>query len=76
MCGHFFAEDATGKVLWHTDNLPEEMPLTCTPSMAAELTRGYFQDSPTFPAAADGGLVIIGYQKQTLLETSLSRLGL
>ena len=61
----FFAEDATGKVLWHTDNLPEEMPLTCTPSMAAELTRGYFQDSPTFPAAADGGIVIIGYQKQT-----------
>ena len=61
----FFAEDATGKVLWHTDNLPEEMPLTCTPSMAAELTRGCFQDSPTFPAAADGGLVIIGYQKQT-----------
>lgn len=59
------ADNQTGKIVWHTDNLPKEMPLTCTLSMASELTRGYFQDSPTFSAGSEQGLVIIGYPPQT-----------
>lgn len=61
----FLADNETGAIRWHTGNLPEDMPLTCTPSMASELTRGYYQDQPTFPASAEGGLVIVGYPKET-----------
>lgn len=61
----FLADNETGEILWHTDNLPQEIPMICTISMASELTRGYFQDSPTFPAVTEEGLIMVGYPQKT-----------
>lgn len=53
----------THRVVWHTDNLPEEIPMEYSLSDIALLTRGYVKDYPTFPGEAEDGLVVLGYPK-------------
>lgn len=56
-------DDTTHQVIWHTDNLPEEIPLEYSLGDIAMLTRGYIKDYPTFPGQSEQGLVVLGYPK-------------
>lgn len=58
-----YIDNDTHKVLWHTENLPAEIPLEYSISEIAFLTRGYVKDYPTFTGGAEGGLVVLGYPK-------------
>lgn len=53
----------TRQVVWHTDNLPPEIPLKYSLSDIASLTRGYIMDYPTFPGESADGLIVLGYPK-------------
>ena len=56
-------DNRTHQVVWHTDNLPEDIPLTYSLADIASLTRGYLKDYPTFPGESWDGLVVLGYPK-------------
>ncbi|MCM1026343.1 MAG: HAMP domain-containing histidine kinase [Roseburia sp.] len=58
-------DNATGQAVWRTENLPEAIPLSYSLSEIPGLTRGYIADYPTFPAAAEGGLLVLGYPKKS-----------
>lgn len=60
-----FIDNATMKVVWQTDNLPETVPMSYTVSDIASLTRGYIDGYPTFTGEAENGLVILGYPKDS-----------
>ncbi len=56
-------DNHTHQVVWHTDNLPPDIPLTYSLADIAALTRGYLNDYPTFPGESANGLVVLGYPK-------------
>lgn len=56
-------EDKSHEVVWHTDNLPGEIPLHYSLSDVASLTRGYVKDYPTYTGEREEGLVVLGYPK-------------
>lgn len=56
-------DDDTRKVIWHTDNLPDSIPIKYTLSDIAELTRGYVDGYPTFTGKAPNGLLVLGFPK-------------
>lgn len=58
-------DDDTRKVIWHTNNLPDNIPMQYTLSDIAELTRGYVGGYPTFTGEAPNGLLILGYPKDS-----------
>lgn len=58
-------DNATMQVVWHTDNLPEAVPLSYSASDIASLTRGYIHGYPTFPGEAEDGLVVLGYPQDS-----------
>lgn len=58
-----FIENGTGKVIWHTDSLPDSIPMEYTLSDIADLTRGYINDYPTFTGDRKDGVVVVGYPK-------------
>lgn len=58
-----YIDNASMQVVWHTDHLPEEIPLAYTIADISSLTRGYVKDYPTFTASAPDGLVVIGFAK-------------
>ena len=60
-----FIDNATMKVIWQTDNLPETVPVSYTVSDIASLTRGYIDGDPTFTGEAKNGLVVLGYPKDS-----------
>ncbi|WP_027643515.1 sensor histidine kinase [Enterocloster clostridioformis] len=60
-----FIDNATMKVVWQTDNLPETVPMSYTVSNIASLTRGYIDGYPTFTGEAENGLVVLGYPKDS-----------
>lgn len=60
-----FIDNATMKVVWQTDNLPETVPMSYTVSDIANLTRGYIDGYPTFTGEAENGLVVLGYPKDS-----------
>ena len=60
-----FIDNATMKVVWQTDNLPETVPMSYTVSDVASLTRGYIDGYPTFTGEAENGLVVLGYPKDS-----------
>lgn len=49
------------KVVWHSDNLPDIVPLEYTVSDVANFTRGYINGYPTFTAGTANGLMVVGY---------------
>lgn len=61
----FFIDNATMKVVWQTDNLPETVPTSYTVSDIASLTRGYIDGYPTFTGETENGLVVLGYPKDS-----------
>ncbi len=60
-----FIEDATHQVVWHTDNLPDSVPLEFSVSDVADLTRGYIDGYPTFTGKSEQGLMVLGYPKDS-----------
>ena len=58
-------QSGTGQVVWHTENLPAEVPLSYRASDIASLTRGYVQDYPTFPASRGEDVVVAGYPRDS-----------
>lgn len=51
------------EVRWHTENLPDTVPLQYTVSDISSLTRGYIDGYPTFTGEAENGLVVVGYPR-------------
>lgn len=60
-----FVDNATRKVVWQTEGLPETVPMSYTLSDIASLTRGYIDGYPTFTGAAENGLVVLGYPRDS-----------
>lgn len=58
-----YIDNSTMQVAWHTDNLPETVPMAYTLSDVANLTRGYIDGYPTFTGECESGLVVLGYPK-------------
>ena len=60
-----FIDNATMKVVWQTDNLPDTIPMSYSVSDIANLTRGYIDGYPTFTGKVENGLVVLGYPKDS-----------
>lgn len=60
-----FIDNDTMQVVWHTDNLPDTVPMEYTVSDIANLTRGYIDGYPTFTGEAENGLMVLGYPKDS-----------
>lgn len=60
-----FIDNDTMRVVWHTDNLPDAVPMEYTISDIANLTRGYINGYPTFTGEAENGLMVLGYPKDS-----------
>ena len=60
-----YIDNTTLKALWHSDNLPDTVPLEYTASEIASLTRGYIDDCPTFTGTGEDGLMILGYPQKS-----------
>ena len=60
-----YIENATGECVWHSDNLPDTVPLEYTVSDIANLTRGYIDGYPTFTGEGSNGLMVLGYPKDS-----------
>ena len=58
-------DNDTLKVVWHTDNLPDTVPMEYTVSDIADLTRGYISRYPTFTGGNEYGLMVLGYPKDS-----------
>ena len=58
-----YIDNDTRKVLWHTENLPSEIPMQYTITDISSLTRGYLADYPTYTAGSENGLVVVGFPK-------------
>lgn len=58
-----YIDNDTLKVKWHTENLPDTVPLQYTISDIASLTRGYIDGYPTYTGEMENGLVVVGYPK-------------
>lgn len=56
-------EDGTGDVIWHSDDLPGEIPLHYSVGDISWGTRGYIEDYPTTTAARGDDLLILGHPK-------------
>lgn len=56
-------EDGSGNVIWHSDNLPPEIPLHYSVSDISWSTRGYIMDYPTTTGARGEDLIILGHPK-------------
>lgn len=60
-----YVDNTTLQALWHSKNLPDEVPLVYTASEIASLTRGYISDYPTFTGTGENGLLILGYPQKS-----------
>ena len=58
-----YIDNDTLEVKWHTENLPDTIPLQYTISDIASLTRGYIDGYPTYTGESENGLVVVGYPK-------------
>lgn len=57
-------QDGTGDVIWHSENLPEEIQLHYSAAEISWYTRGYIEDYPTTTAAMGENLIIVGNPKE------------
>lgn len=58
-----YIDNETLRVKWHTENLPQTVPMCYTASDIAQLARGYIDGYPTYTGSAKEGLVVLGYPK-------------
>lgn len=57
-------QDGSGDVVWHSDNLPPEIPLHYSVSEISWGTRGYIMDYPTTTGSRGDDLFILGHPKK------------
>ena len=62
------------QAVWHTQNLPEEIPLSYDIQGISWLTRGYLQEYPTTTASHPDGLLVMGYPKDSYWTVSYTHL--
>ena len=60
-----YIDNKTGETIWHSENIPETIPLNYTISDVSDLTRGYIDDYPAFTGEGKDGLMILGYPKDS-----------
>ena len=58
-----YIDNDTMQVLWHTEDLPSEIPMQYTIADISSLPRGYLADYPVFTAGSESGLVVVGFPK-------------
>ena len=58
-----YIDNSTMAVKWHTDNLPNSIPLQYDISAIADLALGYIDSYPTYTGEAENGLVVVGFPK-------------
>ncbi len=58
-------QDGTGDVIWHSENLPEEIQLHYSAAEISWYTRGYVADYPTTTAAKGEDLLMVGNPKES-----------
>ncbi len=58
-------DNDTKTVVWHSDDLPDSVPMHYTLSDIASLTRGYIDGYPTFTSGTKTGLLVLGYPKNS-----------
>lgn len=58
-------DDNTKTVVWHTDNLPDAVPETYSLFDISSLTSGYIDGYPTYTGDSEGGLLVLGYPKNS-----------
>ena len=56
-------DNSTGRVVWHSDDLPAEIPTKYSISDIAVLSRSYLKDYPTFTSSYPNGLLVLGFPK-------------
>lgn len=56
-----FIDNDTHRVVWYTDNLPENIPNEYSLSDISNLTLGYLKDYPTYVGESDNGILVLGY---------------
>ncbi len=56
-----FIDNDTHKVIWRTDNLPNNIPMEYSLSDISNLTIGYVKDYPTYVGEGDNGIMVLGY---------------
>ena len=57
--------DSFGDVIWHSADLPGEIPLHYSAAEIAASSRGYIEDFPTTTAPKGDDLLILGFPKDT-----------
>ena len=57
--------DSFGDVIWHSADLPGEIPLHYSAAEIAAASRGYIEDFPTTTAPKGDDLLILGFPKDT-----------
>lgn len=60
-----YIDNETGECVWHSDNLPNTIPLNYSISDIANLTHGYIDGYPTFTGEGKNGLIVLGYPKES-----------
>ncbi|WP_148410935.1 sensor histidine kinase [Murimonas intestini] len=53
------------KVVWHSENLPSDIPLQYDLGWISLLTRGYLNDYPTATSEHTDGLIVLGFPKKS-----------
>lgn len=56
-------DNKTHRVVWHSDNLPSEIPKEYSISDIATLSRTYLKGYPTFTHEYEDGVVVLGFPK-------------
>lgn len=60
-----YIDNDTRQVVWKTENTPDTVPMVYSVSDIAGLTRGYIDGYPTFTGQAEGGLMVLGYPRES-----------
>ena len=58
-------DDASGDVVWNSDNLPGEIPRHYSAAAISLLTRGYIEDYPTTTCGYGDDLLVLGFPKNS-----------
>lgn len=58
-------DENSKQVIWHTENLPNNVPNSYTLSDISSLTSGYIEGYPTYTGSSNDGLVVLGYPKKS-----------
>lgn len=53
------------QTIWHTDNLPKEIPAGYSLGDIADFNTGYIENYPTFSSEVPDGLLVLGYPQKS-----------